>query len=56
LKCQIAVNGDENVESTRGPYKKLTIANSRPAELYNRGYFVAANFSGESTIDAFVEQ
>ena len=56
LKCQIAVDSDENVESARGPYEKLAIANPGPAELRNRGYFVAANFSGESTIYAFVEQ
>jgi hypothetical protein len=33
LKCQIAVDGDENVESARGPYEKLAIANPGPAEL-----------------------
>jgi hypothetical protein len=55
LKCQIAVDGNEDVKLTSRSRKELTIANACPAKLGNCGNFVPANVAGEPTIDAFVE-
>ena len=56
LKCQITVDGNEDVKLTSRSCKEFTIANAGPAKFGDCGNVVAVNVAGEPTIDAFVEQ